>query len=115
LNYAPVRFLDYRTLQWGSTGPGEDKTLRVRALARAEELVSGQEEPVLVPYDHRYLWIWEAALLAREFADDDNVPQLWVRRRDRYRDLFHQEVASILAGAGDRPTIQLSDGYYVSL
>ena len=112
--HSTVRMLDYHTLQWGTEGPDETKTLRVKALGRAEPLTSEQEEPVFIPYDHRYLWVWEAALLAREFADDDNVPRLWMERRDRYRDLLHQEIGGFLAGAADRPSIQLSDGYYLT-
>jgi hypothetical protein len=113
-NGSGLWFKDRETLQWGAAGPGEDKTLHVRALATPNVLRNEADEPLLIPYDHRDLWIWEAAILARDFADDE-APQAWLARRNDYKDTFHIHIAQGQPWGPGKPAIEVTDGYYVLL
>ena len=111
-NNSGLGFKDRETLQWGAEGPGEDKTIYIRALATPNVMRNEADEPLLIPYDHRDLWIWEAAVIARDYADDE-APQAWLKRRDVYQDTFHIHVAQGIPWGPGKPAIERTDGYYV--
>lgn len=69
---------DYKTIQWGTEGPPSARTLKLDYIANPEELNTPAQVPVLVPYRHRHLLMWEGAIQARLEADEDNIPRLWL-------------------------------------
>lgn len=87
-------WLDRNTLQWqdGSTGPGDDVTLRIKYLASAEDLASDASVPLLVPPEHCMYIVWEAALYLRGIADDE-VPNFWRDRHNQARVAYIKHVS----------------------
>jgi hypothetical protein len=79
-----VFWRDRNTLQWGSTGPSEDKTLRFVYVASSEELVNDNEVPELIPDEFHELIPLSAAILLRQMADEA-APVAWLSRQEDYR------------------------------
>ena len=79
-----VFWKDRNTLQWGSTGPGQDTTLRFIYVASPEELVNDIDVPELVPDEFHELLPLSAAILLRGMADE-SPPPWWVSKQDDYR------------------------------
>jgi hypothetical protein len=83
-----IRWRDKNTLQWGDVGPGSDRTLTVFYVAAAEALTDPLSEPVLIPPDHRWLLIWQAAIIARAEADE-GAPNEWKFQHAECRSQYH--------------------------
>ena len=71
-----VFWLDRSTLQWGSTGPSEDKTLQVQFYSEPTAMVADEDEPGVIPESHHELLYWSAAVDLRTRADEQ-APQAW--------------------------------------
>ena len=71
-----VFWLDNKTLQWGSNGPGGAKTLRFHYMARAEKLVNDADVPELIPDDYHELIVLSAGVYLR-FKADELAPEAW--------------------------------------
>lgn len=76
---------DYNTLQWGSSGPGRDMTIEVAFIAQAPELTETTQEFSFIPYAHRDLINWSAAVILSLEADQTPT-RSWVDRRDDLRE-----------------------------
>ena len=73
------------TMQWGTSGPGSDRTIRFTYLGDSQELVHDTDEPVLIPNDCRHLLSWRAASKLRLIADD-SYPAGWDREMREIRE-----------------------------
>jgi hypothetical protein len=78
-------WLDRRTLQWGLTGPGSDKSVRFTYIAEPAEMLDDMDEPTLIPRRFRHLLAYAACLKLRFVADDQTIEPLR-RRRDELRE-----------------------------
>lgn len=83
-----VAWRDRNTLQWGSAGPGSDRTLMCFYAASANRLVEASQEPELIPPQYRYLLVWSAAIIARSHSDEAVSP-LWLAERAEWRQQYH--------------------------
>lgn len=66
-------------LQWQPSGPASDVDLEIYYTAVAEELLSDEAEPALIPPEHQTLLVWATAIEYRVIADDQ-VPRGWQER-----------------------------------
>lgn len=82
-----IWWLDNRTLQWMTTGPGSDTTVEITYIAEPQALTEPNQEADVFPYSHRHLLNWSAACILVEMADQ-RVPDNWVRRTQEYRSNF---------------------------
>lgn len=80
---------DRRTMEWGSSGPGADTTLAFQYIMSPEELTQQDDEPQLIPPRFRYLLVWGALLILRDYGDE-NAPRSWVRKREDMRAKFQK-------------------------
>ena len=71
-----VFWKDNRTLQWGATSPAQDTTIRATYFARPAEMVNDNDEPELIPPEHRMVLVWSAAIYLRQKADE-RAPGDW--------------------------------------
>ena len=76
---------DYRTLQWGTQGPGRATSIRITYLANVVEMTSDSDEPEWVPYSFRRLIVWRAAIIGRIVADD-KAPTEWYKQAKEWRE-----------------------------
>ena len=79
-----VFWKDYKTLQWGRTGPGEDKTLQFTYYASAVPMFLESDEPDLIPPEHREILLWSAGIDLRRRADE-KAPREWQEALDECR------------------------------
>jgi len=91
------------TLQWGASGPGEDKTLRFEFMPEPEKMLNDDDVPELVPSDHHELIFYSASIDLRTRADE-MAPPSWMSEReelrmDLYKDMSrgrpHSDIVSI--------------------
>ena len=87
-----VHWKDRGTLQWGSAGPGENRTLRVEYMPEPEEMSADEDEPALVSSDHHELIFYSAAIDLRTRADEV-APQSWLMERHELRIDFYKDVS----------------------
>lgn len=92
-NTSELWWISPGTLQWGTQGPGSDRTLRIWWVG-ADELVDELSEPTLIPFNYRQLWKWTTAVLARRYKDEDNLPERWLEQEDHWRTMFHNSLAN---------------------
>jgi hypothetical protein len=105
--YQPsVFWLDSNTLQWGTSGPGEDKTLLAVFVQEPIDLVSPIDVPFLIPERHRDLLVWSAAVIARMIRDDDNVPRKWEQQIQSLRFAFWNDLMQGQVGWPSRYAIK---------
>jgi hypothetical protein len=102
-----VFFKDTSTLQWGTVGPNEAKTLRVYYLAYPEELVTDDDEPSLVPEAFQEVIIWAAAVWMKSIVDD-SAPDSWQQQLFELRQDFWKYV-SMGRPRSDEPMMSLRD------
>jgi len=84
-------WLDRRTLQWGLTGPGSDKSVRFTYVAEPAQMFDDMDEPTLVPRRFRHLLAYAACLKLRFVADDQIIDALR-KRRDELRERFWKAI-----------------------
>ena len=91
------------TLQWGQTGPNEDKTLRFEYMPEPEKMANDDDVPELIPSDHHEVIFYSAAIDLRTRADE-MAPPSWMNEReelrmDLYKDMSrgrpHSDIVSI--------------------
>jgi len=70
-----VFWKDRNTLQWGDSGPSEDKTLRFEFYAEPVDMVADDDEPDLVQPVYREVLVWSAAIDLRRRADEGAPPE----------------------------------------
>ena len=87
-----LHWKDRNTLQWGTDGPSEDKTLRIEYMAEPEEMSADADEPKLVSRDHHELIAYSAAIDLRTRADEV-APQSWLFERQELRIDFYKDVS----------------------
>lgn len=92
------------TFQWGTAGPGSDKTLRVHFLSEASEMKDPLDEPELVPARHRDLLVLGAAIIMREDRDDQ-APDAWLSRYERLKLTWWAELSRGYPQNPNRPRI----------
>lgn len=76
---ASIFWKDNQTLQWGSTSPAQDTTIRATYLARPAEMVNDSDEPSLISPEHHMLLVWSSAIYLRQKADE-NAPGAWLEQ-----------------------------------
>lgn len=79
-----VFWLNRTTLQWGTSGPSEAKTLRVEYFPIWSDLAQDDDEPELIPEQHQDLLIWSAAIFLFEVAEQE-APIAWHNIRHELR------------------------------
>lgn len=87
-----VFWKDRNTLQWGESGPGEDKTIRIEYMPEPEEMSSDADEPELVGPAHHELIFYSAAIDLRTRADEA-APQMWLYELESLRTDFYKDVS----------------------
>jgi len=87
-----VHWKDRNTLQWGTEGPGENRTLRVEYMAEPGEMSADEDEPDLIAPDHHELIFYSAAIDLRTRADEV-APQSWAMERQELRMDFYKDVS----------------------
>jgi len=85
-------WVDHRTLQYGSSAPGEDIDIRFTYYSQAEDLVHELDEPSLLPPPFDQILPWTAAIDLRRAADEGS-PQEWKEHREELRIDFWKFVA----------------------
>ena len=80
-----VFWKDRNTLQWGTQGPGSERTLRVFYKARMEKWAADDDSPAIMPEEYHELIVYSAAIELRDFADNGQVPQRWLQERQETR------------------------------
>jgi len=83
---------DRSTLQWGASGPSEDKTLRFEHMPKAEKMINDDDEPELIPSEHHELLFFSAAIDLRTRADE-MAPPSWLAEREELRMDFYKDVS----------------------
>lgn len=87
-----VFWRDRNTLQWGTAGPSEDKTLRFEFYAEPTDMVSDDDEPDLVPPQHREIIVWSAGVDLRRRADEGS-PQEWLAELHELRITYYKSMS----------------------
>lgn len=105
-----IHWKDRNTLQWGNQGPSTEKTLRVEHYPRSVDMVQDDDEPDLIPHDHREVIFWSAAVDLRRRADEAS-PQSWSRELAELRMDLHKEVSRGRPNSSPT-TISSNDKYY---
>lgn len=103
-----VHWLDHRKLQWGTSGPGSDRTLKVTYLAQAELLVDDEQEPLLIQPEHRMLLVWSAACYLRLKADE-RIPDDWKTAYREHQMDYWKAVSRGRPSANNEPTVKSTD------
>lgn len=91
-NTSELWWISPGVLQFGTSGPGQDLTLRFWYV-QTEELQSSLSEPTLIPYRFRMLWKWSAAIIARRYKDEDAIPDSWLQQEAEWRRRFHHAIS----------------------
>jgi hypothetical protein len=84
-----VFFYDKKTLQWGTTGPGSDTTVRAVYLNVAVEMTQDNDEPDALPSQYHSLIAWSAACWLKRIAEEQ-APNEWERYLADKRDAMHK-------------------------
>lgn len=87
-----VFWKDRNTLQWGTSGPSEDKTLRFEFMAEPEKMANDDDVPELIPSDHHELIFYSASIDLRTRADE-MAPPSWMSEREELRMDFYKDVS----------------------
>lgn len=77
----PIWWKEHNSVQWGLTGPTEDRTVEVHYFAVADTMAGDDDIPGLIPLQFHELLVWEAAVLLREFRDGGAPGAYQVRLR----------------------------------
>jgi len=85
-------WLDNNTIQWGSAGPSEAKTLRFFYKAGAEKLMRDDDIPRLINSENAPIIVWEGMTLLLEVADG-KAPDTFYKNLKESRFSFWKELA----------------------
>jgi len=80
------------TIQWGTSGPSSDRTIRFTHVAEPNELVEDFDEPNIMPRRFRHLIAWSAAVILRVVMDEA-APRPFIKRRDDIRARYHKSLS----------------------
>lgn len=83
---------DRVTLQWGTTGPASQKTLRIIYFPVSEKMTSDSDVPALVSEEHHELIFYSAAIDLRNRADE-MAPQAWLFERESLRQDYWKDIS----------------------
>jgi hypothetical protein len=79
-------------IRWAPDGPASDVDLEIFYMASAEELLSDEAEPALIPPEHQILLVWAVAIEYRVIADDQ-VPRGWQDRLIELEANWHKSLS----------------------
>lgn len=82
-----------RILEWGTTGPGQDTSLAFQYVVLPEPLQEPDDVPTLIPARFRYLLVWSALIILRDYADEA-APKAWLAKQYKLRAKFHKYVST---------------------
>lgn len=99
---------DFKTLQWGTTGPGRDTTLRFFYLVAAEPLIHNAQVPELVPEEFKMLLVYEAAFELR-IVSENRAPEAWYKKIEEMSESFHKLVSRGWPMESNIPRIRMTD------
>lgn len=91
-HHSPIMWRNRYTLQWGTEGPGQAKTMRAIYMPEPKEMLDELDEPELIPTEHRWLLVWSACVILRDMADEA-APQRWIQHLQELRERFHLVLA----------------------
>ena len=80
------------TIQWGTGGPGAARTIQFEYFPKVTKMVQDDDEPDLMPPEHRELIFWAAAIDLRNRADE-MAPQSWLFERENLRMDFWKDIS----------------------
>lgn len=83
---------DRNTLQWGTSGPSEEKTLRFNMMPEPEKMLNDDDIPELISSDHHELIFYSASIDLRTRADE-MAPPSWMSEREELRMDFYKDVS----------------------
>ncbi len=100
---------DYNKLQWGTTGPESERTLRFFYLADAEHLGEvPSQQPLLIPYKFRWLIVWRAGK-ELELVGNLKAPQAWEAQAADIRSNYHKFLSRSFTLESTPKTIRNTD------
>lgn len=82
---------DMDTWGWYPT-PSAAQTIAIYYVGRPVELNQDDDEPSLIPMDHRDLLVWSAGIILKTIADEE-APQKWIKRQEALRFNFHKTLS----------------------
>tara|TARA_Y100000034_G_C6702511_1_gene309907 strand:- start:19 stop:666 length:648 start_codon:yes stop_codon:yes gene_type:complete len=91
-NVGDLFWLNRNTIQWGTNGPGSAKTIQFDYFPKAGKMVQDDDEPDLMPEEHRELIFYSAAIDLRNRADE-MAPQAWLMERENLRMDFWKDIS----------------------
>lgn len=94
--------------QWGMSGPGSDRTLRVYYLAEAIDMEEDDDMPELIPDHMHELLVWSAAIFLRQVADEE-APREWHMERESLRMDYAKWLSSTKPVADEPPNVVVND------
>ncbi len=83
---------DRKTLQWGTSGPASDRTIRVFYYALPVDMVADLDEPELIPDSFREILVWAAAVRLRVIGDEE-APRAWVTQLNTLREDYWKAIS----------------------
>lgn len=87
-----IFWADRKTLQYSTSGPGSDLSLRIRYFVIPEVLQDDGDIPDILPDDYHDLIVWTAAIRLRRIADG-KAPVEWGYERDELRMDYHKYIS----------------------
>lgn len=81
-----------KTMQWGSSGPSADTTIRATYMTHFVEMTLPIDEPELIAPRYRWILVWSALDIAQTIGDQ-RVPQDVQRHLDKWRETWYAHLA----------------------
>jgi|TARA_Y100000310_G_scaffold20944_1_gene20268 hypothetical protein len=91
-NVGDLHWLNRNTLQWGTGGPSSEKTIQFEYFPGITKMIQDDDEPDLIPSEHREIIFWSSAIDLRNRADE-MAPQAWLFERENLRMDFWKEIS----------------------
>ena len=92
LSEGSIAWRDFRTMEWGDSGPNSTRTLLITYVANPAELKEETQSPMFIRANYHHLIPWAAAIILRLEADEQ-APSQWLKRRDEIRMRFHKTMS----------------------